>query len=121
MRIENTEKGFLIGGRYWRDKEHAERAHELIIKSKAHEISHLIFFEKIELPEQGGLLFLIDYSYREGERLIFEQLKTRKDVRFKDVVRLWKLYGTGTLRSTKRLQGVTVIRNEYKREGGGNV
>jgi len=118
--IYRDDKGFLIAGWYWKDMDHAIRARELIVKQQDGLIDGLRFFVKVKLSE-ADYPYVADYTYTENGRLIYEDLKTEKDSRFKDVVRLWKIYGNGILRSTRRIDGITIKRNEYQSEDIGNV
>ena len=102
-------------GHHFRTEALESRARELWKATKAGAIDSLRFHPKLKLSP-AKVPFTADFYYLEHGREIWEDYKTERDPRMRDIVRLWKVWGPGILRLTSTRRGKTVIRNEIHRE-----
>lgn len=108
-----------FGARWFDSTAERDRAEELRSLEAAGEIKALTLQPKVDLT--AGITWKLDFSYTEQGRTVWEDVKgvIGRDVALK--VRLWREYGPGLLRLTRRAnrqREFTVVR-EVMAQGGG--
>ena len=89
------------------------RAAELWGKQKDGSIDSLMFHPKIKITEVD-LPYTVPFVYCENGFTVYEAFKGLVNPRFKDLVRLWPVYGApfAVLRVTRSRRGQTVVVKE---------
>ena len=90
----------MFGGRIYDSAAEADRAAELVLLFKAGEIGGWSQQPRVELV--AGIFYRPDFAYIERGRLIFEDVKGVATDRFRIICKLWREFGPGLLRVTKR-------------------
>lgn len=102
---------FPYAGHYWASVSERDRAETLNGRLKRGEISCLVFHPRVELSE-ALIKYTADFSYRLGcGTLVYEDFHSGRNPRFKDIAKLWSIYGPAPLYLTraKHKKGVTII------------
>lgn len=72
----------------------------LLLKEKADDISDITIHPTIEL--EPGIKYKADFSFVEGERMVWVDTKGVITDRFRLICKIWALHGPGPLRIIKR-------------------
>lgn len=89
------------------------RKRQLSTLQLAGSINGLELFPKVYLTE-AHVRHVLTFKYYERGTAIYERLKSGTDPRHKDLVKLWPVYGKGTLRLTAFRRGDFVIVREIE-------
>ena len=107
------------GNTVYDSKLEMDRHRELQLLEQAGAITKLQLKPRLHLSE-AEITYTPDYGYVQDGRQVYEDAKGFETERFRIIKRLWRIYGPGLLRITKRSKG-GAIRTAQEIMGEGKV